>query len=109
MGVMDEVCITFFESIVVALSLALFCRPLVHGVNISERPRSCFSNISFLGPTHFTSEVGSTKYSPNFVWRLRFGCLILRSGPPCVDVILKIPAVNKLSISSFSIMHSSIV
>ena len=37
MGVMDEVCVTFFESDVVALSLVLFRMSLVHVVNISER------------------------------------------------------------------------
>ena len=38
MGVMDEVCITFFEGDVVTFSLASLRRPFVHGVNISERP-----------------------------------------------------------------------
>ena len=44
----------------------------------------------------FASEVESTGYGLDFVRRLHFGCLILRSWSLCVDVILKISAANEL-------------
>ena len=44
-GVMDEVCITFFKSDVIIFPFKLLHRPLVHTVNISERPLICLPNI----------------------------------------------------------------
>ena len=109
MGVMDDMCITFIEGDVVALPLALFHRPLISGMTISERPQFCFQGISFLGPACFSIKVGATEYGLNFMWRLRFRCLVLRSGSSYVNIILKVSAVNEFSISSFSMIHSSVV
>ena len=95
-GVMDEVCISFFESDVVIFPFKLLRRPLVRTVNISERPLLCLSDVSFLCPTHFSGEVRSTKDRPDLVWGLYLRCIILRPGPPVVNVVLEAPTTNEL-------------
>ena len=60
-GVVDEVCITFSKNDVVIFSLKLLCRPLVHTVNIGERPLFRLSDITFLRPMHFSTEVNSAE------------------------------------------------
>ena len=68
-GVVDEVCIIFPESDVVVLPLELLCRPFVHTVNIGERPLLRLPNVTFLGPTRFSSEVRSAEDRLDFAWR----------------------------------------
>ena len=66
-GVVDKVCITFFENDVVILPLELLCRPLVHAVGIGDQPLLCLLDISFLRPTRFFEEVRSIEDCPNFM------------------------------------------
>ena len=93
---MDKMFITFSESDVVVLPLELLCRSLVHTVNIGEWPLLRLSDVTFLGPTHFSIEVRSTEDRPNFAWGFCFRSIILQPSPPIVDVILEVLAVNKL-------------
>ena len=95
-GVMDEVCITFFENDVVVLPLGLLYRPLVHTVNISERPFLCLPDLLVLYLRRFSGEVRFVEDHPNFVWRLYLRCIILRPGPPVVNVVLEVPMVDEL-------------
>ena len=95
MGVADKVYITFFENDVIIFPLELLCRPLVHTVGIGERPFLRFSDVSFLRPTLFSGEVRFTEDRPDFVWGLCLKCIILRSGPPVVNVVLEVPATNE--------------
>ena len=94
-GVLDKVCITFSESDVVVLPLELLCMSLVHAVNIGERPLLRLSDVAFLCPMHFSSEVRSTKDHLDFAWEFCLRSIVLRPGPPVVDVILKVPTANE--------------
>ena len=96
MRVMDEVCITLLECDVVVLPLVLLRGPLVHTMNISERPQLRFSNVSFLGPTRFTSKIRSPKDCPDFLWGLCLRGIILRPRPSAIDIILGVHVVNEL-------------
>ena len=75
-GVVDKVCITFFESDVIVVPIELLCRPLVHAVNIGERPFLRLSDVLFLCSTHFFGEVRSAEDHPNFIWGLYLRCII---------------------------------
>ena len=50
----------------------------------------------FLHSKHFSSKVRSVEDRPNFVWGFCFKSVVLRPGPPVVDVILEVPAMNEL-------------
>ena len=93
---MDEVCITIFKGDVVVFPLELFCRPFVQVMDIGEWPLLCFPDIAVLGPTHLPDEMRSTKDRLDLTWGLRFWSIVLRSCPPVINVILKVPATNKL-------------
>ena len=107
MGVMDEVCITLLEGDVFILPLALFHRPLVHGVNISERSRLDFSDVSFLGPACFSGKVWPTEYGLNLTLMLYLRCFVLWSGPPSINAILKVPAIDELF--NFILQHNKLL
>ena len=47
-------------------------------------------------PTCFSSEKRSTEDCPDFAWGFYFRPIILRLGPPVVDVILEVPAADEL-------------
>ena len=95
MGVMDEVCIAFFESDVIVLPLELLCKPLVHTANISERSPLCLQDVPFLCPTHFSGKVRSTEDHPNLVWGLHLRCIVLQLGPSTVNVVLEVPTADE--------------
>ena len=95
MGVVDEVCITFFESDVVIFPFELLRMPLVHTVNISERPLLFLSDISFLCPMCFSSEVRPAEDRPDLMWGHSLKCIVLWPGPPIVDVVLEVPAMDE--------------
>ena len=95
MGVVDEVCITFSESDVVVLPLELLYSPLDHAVDIGEWHLLHLLDVSFLRPKRFSNELRSAKDRPDFVWRLCLRCIILRPGPPIVNVILEVPAMDE--------------
>ena len=61
MGVMDEVCITFFEGDVIVFPLELLCKLLVQVVDIGERFIPCFLDVAILGPTRLTGEMRFSK------------------------------------------------
>ena len=88
MGVMDKVCITFFEGDVVIFPLEMFRRLLVQIVDISERPLPCFPDVAVLVLMHLPSEVRSAEDSPDLTWGLRFWSLILCSHPPIINIIM---------------------
>ena len=93
--VVDEVCITFFESNVVIFHLELLYRPLVHAVDIGEWPLFRLSDVSFLRPTRFSGEVRSTKDRLDFLWGFCLRCIILWPGPPVINGVLEVPAVDE--------------
>ena len=107
MGVMDEVGITLLEGDVVILPLAMFRRPLVHGVNISERSCLRFSNVPFLGPTCFSSKVGPTEYGLNLMRRFCLRSFVMWSGPPSINVVLKVPSTDELF--DFVLQHNTLL
>ena len=57
MGVVDEVFITFPESDVVTIPLKLFCKLLVHTVNIDERLLLHLPDVVFLHPMLLPDEM----------------------------------------------------
>ena len=61
MGVIDEVCITFFEGDVVVFPLELLCKPLVQVADIGKWFIPCFLDVAILGPTHLPSEMRSAE------------------------------------------------
>ena len=93
-GVMDEVCITFFESDVVVFPFELFRRSLVHTVKISDWPLLYLLDVPFLCPVRFSSEVRSAEDRPDLVWGLRLRCIVLRPGPLAIDVVLEVFAAD---------------
>ena len=93
-GMVDEVCITFFESDVV-FSFELLCRSLVHTVYIGEQPLLRLPDVSFLRPTRFSSEVRPAEDRPDFLWGFCLKSIVLRPGPLVVDVILEEPVANE--------------
>ena len=88
-------CIIFFESDVFIFPFKLLCRPLVHVVNIGERPFFLLLDVMFLCPMHFSNEVRSTEDHPNFAWGFCFRSIILRPSPLVVDVVLEVPTMNE--------------
>ena len=106
---MDKVCITLSENDVAVLPLELLCMPLVCVANIDEQPLLCLSNMTILCPKCFPSEIRPTKDCPDLALGFCFRYLVLRPGPPIINVVLEIPAVNELSISCLRVMHSSIL
>ena len=96
MEVMDEVCITISKGDVVVFPLEMFCMLLVRVVDISEQPIPYFPNVAVLGPTCLPDEVRSTEDSPDLAWGLHFRLAILQSCPSVINIILQVPATNKL-------------
>ena len=96
MGLVDEVCITFSKSHVVALPFKLLCRPLVHTVNINERPLLFLLDLAFLCPTRFPNKMRSFKDRLDLAWGFYFRSIDLRPGPPIIDVVVEVPTTNVL-------------
>ena len=96
MGVMDEVCITFFETDVVIFPLELLPRPLVQAGDIGEQPILCLPDVTVLRSTCFPCEMRSAEDYPDLAWGLYFRSIILWPHPSVIDVILEVPVVDEL-------------
>ena len=95
-GVIDEVCITFFESDVVVLPLELLCRLLIHAVDIGERPILHLPDVTIWCPTCLPGKVRSTEDHPDLTWGFCLKSVILWSCPPVINIMLEVPTANEL-------------
>ena len=107
MGVMDKVCITFFEGDVITIPLTLLRRPLGPDMNISERSRLCFPDLSFLGPVRFSVKMGLAEYGPNLMRRFYLWHIVLWFRPSSTNIILKVPTADELF--NFIFQHDTLL
>ena len=89
-------CITISKPDVIVFSLKMFYRSLVQVVDISEQSVPCFPGIAVSGPKRLSNELKPTEDSLNLAWGLHFLSVILWSRPPVIDIVLQVPATDKL-------------
>ena len=88
-------CSSLFLKVIRRSPLELLYKPLVHVVDIGEWPLFRLWDVSLLCPTRLSNEVRPAKDRLNFVWGLCLRRIILRPGPPVVNVVLEVLVANE--------------